>query len=470
MVFSSTAFLFVFLPAVLVLVYPLARAPQNAALLAFSLVFYVWGAGTGLWAIALVALVSWAGALVLARCSGRWSGVAFASVVLAVVGPLVMLKYWPVVRGAASPTAADVAVPLGISFFTFHALSYLADVRRAALRPDARADHYLVYLFLFPHQIAGPIVRYSELVDEIKARARPAWPDVAYGLGRFGWGLAKKVVVADSAGALADACWSTLASPSPGHGPGAPAAWLGAFAYTTQIYFDFSGYSDMAIGLARVFGFHFPENFAGPYRAASATEFWRRWHMTLSRWFRDYVYVPLGGNRHGRVREYVALIVTFALTALWHGATGPFLVWGGLWSAALLVERVTGLRVVSSRWRPLRRVAMLLFIVVTWVPFRSPTQLEALAMWRAMLTGGWSWPSPQMLVSCTPVAIAALALGLLAFVLPAPHGRVFDSLVVATDGPVRISRALSVGLGAGLAGLMFAIASTGASPFLYFRF
>jgi alginate O-acetyltransferase complex protein AlgI len=192
--------------------------------------------------------------------------------------------------------------------------------------------------------------------------------------------------------------------------------------------------------------------------------------MTLSRWFRDYVYVPLGGNRQGRVREYVALIVTFALTALWHGATGPFLTWGGLWSAALLLERVTGLREVPSSRRAFRRAGMALFIVMTWVPFRSPTLATTIHTWRTMLGGGWYWPGPDVLASLTAPAAAALLVGVLAFVLPARRGRVFDSVVLAADGSARPGRALSIGLGAGVAGMIVVIASSGPTPFLYFRF
>jgi len=383
-VFSSTAFLFVFLPLVLLLVYPLPRAWQNPALLVASVAFYIWGAGDDVVVIASVALVSWLAALAVAYAPRWCRPLVFLVSCLVILAPLLFFKYVPVLRQFAwdEHTAAR-ALPLGISFFTFHALSYVIDVRRGTQRPDGRADHYALYLFLFPHQIAGPIVRYSEIRDEIAHRLRARTEDVAYGLARFGWGLAKKVMIGDVCGTVAGALWN------PGMAaPNASTAWIGALAYTLQIYFDFSGYSDMAIGLARVFNFHFPENFAGPYRSWSATEFWRRWHMTLSRWFRDYVYIPLGGNRHGPEREYFALITTFGLTSLWHGATWPFLIWGGVWSAALTFERITGLRRSPSLIR-LRRAAMAVFIVFSWVPFRSATATQAWTIWKAMFTGGW---------------------------------------------------------------------------------
>ena len=280
--------------------YPLPRRAQNIGLLVFSVVFYVMGAAADTWVIVLVSLLSWAAAWGIAHYRntpmGKWF---FIGSLVAIAAPLLAVKYLPVIASAldASDEPAKLFLPLGISFFTFHAISYVVDVRRGDIHPTKNLGHYLLYLFLFPHQIAGPIVRYSEIAGEIAGRLRPTTDDVLYGLTRFGWGLAKKTVIADNAGAVAAAAWSQSWQLDP------TAAWIGAAAYTVQIYFDFSGYSDMALGLARVFGFHFPENFAGPYRSRTATEFWARWHMTLSRWFRDYVYIPLGGNRHGRTRE-----------------------------------------------------------------------------------------------------------------------------------------------------------------------
>ncbi len=466
MVFSSTTFLFVFLPIVLLVVYPLRRAWQNVALLVLSVGFYLWGAGSDIVYITFVSLASWFLALFLARRKG-WSGrVLYLVSIVLVVSPLLMVKYVPVVSQVFSVDSvfAQVSLPLGISFFTFHALSYVMDVRRGDQPRETRLDHYLLYLFLFPHQIAGPIVRYGEIRAEIKARLRPRTQDVVYGLSRFGWGLFKKVAIADQCGAVAAAVFDG-GSPTT-----ATAAWIGAFAFTAQIYFDFSGYSDMAIGLARVFNFHFPENFAGPYRSVSATEFWRRWHMTLSRWFRDYVYIPLGGNRHGPIREYVALLLTFALTSLWHGATWPYLVWGGLWSSALVIERVTGLRSVRG-FVALRRFLMALFIIVTWVPFRSATMTQTVEMWRAMLVGPWTWPTPEILVTLTPLTLTALAVGVLIFFLPdRGQRRIFDRMVLTTDTQqLRMPVAVAVGTGALVVGVIMAMWGS-FSPFLYFQF
>ena len=467
MVFSSTIFLFAFLPFVLLAVFPLRRAWQNAALLGLSVVFYIWGAGGDVVFILFVASISWGMAMVIPRLTGRARLIGQISALAVVLSPLLWVKYVPVIQGWADPDSVVLfALPLGISFFTFHAVSYIVDVYRGDLKPEKRVDHYFLYLFLFPHQIAGPIVRYSEIRDEIKARLRPRTEDVLYGLSRFGWGLAKKCVIADSAGRVADAVWAgadqgDLSTAS---------AWIGAMAFTTQIYFDFSGYSDMAIGLARVFGFHFPENFAGPYRSPSATEFWRRWHMTLSRWFRDYVYIPLGGSRHGPLREYIALLITFALTSLWHGATFPFLIWGGLWSTALVIERVTGLR-KARRAYVLRRVIMGVFIVFSWVAFRSATVDETTQIWTSMFTWVGGAPDPTVMLALTPITLVGLALGLVMFLLPGRTAwRCFDR--IAGDPAVTAGRPVVtalVGLTALILGVMFAMWSS-FSPFLYFQF
>lgn len=341
--------------------------------------------------------------------------------VLLVLVPILLYKYLPPVSefiaSTAWPGAPQIhwALPLGISFFTFHAISYVVDVGRGGLPPEHSSRDYLLYLFLFPHQIAGPIVRYGEIAKELKDSREVTLGNATYGLTRFAWGLTKKAYIADSCGVVAEAAFAT-----PDGSFNTSTAWIGALAYALQIYFDFSGYSDMAIGLAAIFGFRFPENFRSPYAAVGPADFWRRWHITLSRWFRDYVYIPLGGNRHGVRREYAALLITFLLTSLWHGATWGFLVWGGLHSLALLGERVTRLHRSSPNrlTTVLRRAAMAIFVVFSWVPFHAPTLTEAVAVWQAMtgLSGGTL--SPDVLITLTPWNTVALGLGLLVFFLP----------------------------------------------------
>jgi D-alanyl-lipoteichoic acid acyltransferase DltB (MBOAT superfamily) len=303
---------------------------------------------------------------------------------------------------------------LGISFFTFHGISYVVDVARSETLAERNLRDYALYLFVFPHQIAGPIVRYAEIREEIKRPRTAPLDETTLGLARFSWGLTKKVVVADPCGRLADELFAISAA---GGDLSAADAWLAAALFTVQIYFDFSGYSDMAVGMAMMMRFHFPENFRQPYRSISVTDFWRRWHITLSRWFRDYVYIPLGGNRHGALRATAALLTVFLLTSLWHGAAWTFLVWGGMHSAFLVIERVTGLR-RTSRFAVLRRLAMLIFLVVSWVPFRA-TSLRALENhWGAMFGGPWTGLGPTALTGITPFVALALVIAIISLFGP----------------------------------------------------
>jgi alginate O-acetyltransferase complex protein AlgI len=460
MVFSSPTFLFVFLPIVLIGYVALPHRWRNVWLLLASGFFYLWGAGDQIGVILFVTLTSFAGArAVVARKArtGRTPRVLACAVLLALLAPLFVVKYLPQLPG--SPLR--FVLPLGISFFTFHAISFLIDVLRGRIPPETSLRDYLLYIFIFPHQIAGPIVRYSEIREEIKARRRLVdTSQAAYGVTRFAWGLAKKACVADPCGMVADFVFA-----QPSNELTTPMAWLGALAYAVQIYFDFSGYSDMAIGLAALFGFRFPENFNAPYRAASVTEFWRRWHMTLSRWFRDYVYIPLGGSRHGPRREFAALLVTFLATSLWHGATPGFLVWGGLHSLALIVERVTGLR-HAQRWQAARRLLTGLFVVLAWVPFRAQTMGEALTVWRAMFAGaagsGFGGLTPDLLVTLGPLPVVAMVVGLAAFAGPR------DARWLSTWFRFR---AISVfAAPALLTASVAAVFWLDFSPFLYFRF
>jgi alginate O-acetyltransferase complex protein AlgI len=482
MVFSSPTFLFLFLPLTLLGYVSAPARLRNAWLLAASMLFYFWGAGGQIAVLLYVSLISFFGALIGWRAGRRAqaaeaSGVepavpraAIVALIALLLVPIFLFKYLPPLAELADSMGwsdrfgigpVTWALPLGISFFTFHAISYVVDTSRGSLPAERSLRDYLLYLFLFPHQIAGPIVRYAEIVDELKTRRDVRLEMAAYGITRFAWGLAKKTCIADPAGVVADAAFGAA-----GHDMTAPTAWLAGLAYTVQIYFDFSGYSDMAIGLAVLFGFRFPENFNAPYSALGPADFWRRWHITLSRWFRDYVYIPLGGSRNGIRREYAALLITFMLTSLWHGATWPFLLWGGLHSLGLLVERITGIR-DSKRLRWLRRSVTAVFIVAAWVPFRSETLTQTGQIWRAMMTGGLSAPPPAVLITLTPLTVTALVLGLCAFFTPRTstgfqlvHGqlKVFRLRVAGITAPILLTAAIVATLW-----LDF-------SPFLYFQF
>jgi alginate O-acetyltransferase complex protein AlgI len=274
-----------------------------------------------------------------------------------------------------------VALPVGISFFTFQKLSYTIDVYRGRCRSIANVIDFSMYVALFPQLVAGPIVRFRDIYGQIRNRVE-SWEMFYAGAVRFCWGLCKKVILADTCGRFADAIFSL--SPAV---LDTKTAWMGALAYTLQIYLDFSAYSDMAIGLGMLFGFRFLENFNRPYSAVSLTDFWRRWHISLSRWFRDYLYVPLGGNRKGAVRTYLNLTIVFLLCGFWHGANWTFVVWGAYHGLFLVVERMTGLRrIPEDRMIALRRLVTLLVVVCGWVIFRCDDLGQAGHFFAAMFS------------------------------------------------------------------------------------
>ena len=349
MLFTEPTFLFLFLPLLLALYFATFSREHgsygNALLLVASVIFYAKGGGAFTWLmLASITFNYWMGIAVdRARASDRAKAVlAFAVTVnLIVLGIFKYANFFAdnvntlfLALGANPIVVPRVLLPIGISFYTFHAISYVVDVYRGDAIAQKSPVHAALYLLLFPQLIAGPIIRYRDLADQL-ARRTVTVDDFAYGVRRFVIGLGKKVLVANVVAAPADAIFTMpLAQLSTGH------AWLGLVCYTLQIYFDFSGYSDMAIGLGRMFGFRFPENFRWPYIARSVQEFWRRWHISLSTWFRDYLYVPLGGNRGTPARTYANLVTVFFLCGLWHGASWNFVIWG-LWHGAfLVVERL----------------------------------------------------------------------------------------------------------------------------------
>lgn len=345
MVFSSTLFLFLFLPLTLMIYYnPFVRSRKfrNRCLLVASLFFYAWGEPFFVWLMVLSIAVGWACGRAMERAASRrqekrilTAGVVFH------VGLLFVFKYLTFVVSQLGLllhedfSAIHIALPIGISFFTFQLLSYLSDIYYGRSKAQQSVLAVGLYIALFPQLIAGPIVRYETIEQQIEHRVENI-ADFSSGMMCFIYGLGKKVVIANYMGVVADNIFDGGGSLS------LATAWYGAFAYTLQIYFDFSGYSDMAIGFGRMFGFHFMENFNYPYISRSATEFWRRWHISLGTWFRDYVYIPLGGNRVTRRRWGYNLFVVWALTGIWHGANWTFLCWGLWYFVLLLVEKLTG--------------------------------------------------------------------------------------------------------------------------------
>ena len=275
-----------------------------------------------------------------------------------------------------------IPLPLGISFLTFHTISYLTDVYRQTIRAERKLSDLALYILLFPHLIAGPIVRYADIASQMKKRRLQA-DELAYGIRRFILGLAKKMLIANQLAVTADQIFGI-----PLHELDAGLAWLAVLCYTFQIYFDFSGYSDMAIGLAHMFGFTFHENFDHPYASQSITEFWRRWHISLSTWFRDYVYIPLGGNRCRPWRVYLNLFIVFLLCGFWHGASWNFVFWGLYQGLFLAIERLGLTRVLQRLGRPLRHVYLAVVVMAGWVFFRLETMGQAVLVLRAMACQG----------------------------------------------------------------------------------
>lgn len=370
MVFSSITFLLYFLPPFL-LAYRLGGAKfQNTILLFASVVFYGWGAMSFLPILLASSVVNFYLVRKLHLMGGVGRGRAVGVAVILNVGILLYFKYANFFVENFAPQGfawEDVALPIGISFFSFQSLSYALDVHRKTVRPLEKLSEYLVYILSFPQMIAGPIVRFTEVEKELRQRTVEN-SDWLYGFYRFTLGLAKKVLIANS---LAMIFPLDVAVISGGfEGWSAPHALIAILAYTFQIYFDFSGYSDMAIGIGKMLGFNFPENFKQPYRATSITDFWRRWHITLSSWMRDYLYIPLGGNRvKTNARLYTNLVVVFAISGLWHGASWNFLIWGLYHGTFLILDRIFLRKLLNKFPIWISRLVTFSFVVVGWVFF-----------------------------------------------------------------------------------------------------
>jgi alginate O-acetyltransferase complex protein AlgI len=372
--------------------------------------------------------------------------------------------HWVGARGWPLP---GVALPIGISFFTFHAISYVVDVKRGHATAQKNPVHAALYLLLFPQLIAGPIIRYREIADQLAAR-RVTWNGFACGVRRFVLGLGKKVLIADIVAGPCDRIFALPADQLT-----TPLAWLGIVCYTLQIYFDFSGYSDMAIGLAAMMGFRFPENFDHPYVSTSIQEFWRRWHMSLSRWFRDYLYIPLGGNRVSPGRVYVNLVTVFFLCGLWHGAKWTFVAWGLYHGAFLVLERLGFDRVIARAPRFVGHAYALLAVMIGWVFFRAASLPAAIGFLRAMagLQGVVGAPF-SVRFFLDPLVALGIVTGLIG---AGPWMGEAGRRLLARQ-PARPTRriALDAGITAAftlvfLAATLF-IASSSYSPFIYFQF
>ncbi len=430
MVFSSNFFIYVFFPLFLlfyftaVKTFPKSTKAANAIILLFSLTFYLFTGG--FFVLLLLAVIIWNYILALAIEKYRKK----LLLIVTVGGDILLFLYFRyailiyenvlgllrLFSQSFQTVTLNIILPVGISFYIFQALSYVVDVYRKDVRAQKNLFSFALYISMFPQLVAGPIVRYSSVDKEISARVC-TFEDVYHGICRFIFGLGKKVIIADILGQAVDSVWAL-----PDSNLSTPLAWAGAVLYTLQIYFDFSGYSDMAIGIGRIIGFHFPENFVKPYTAENLTDFWRRWHVSLSTFLRDYLYIPLGGNRKGAVRTYINLLVVFTICGLWHGAAWNFVVWGIYHGLFRMLEYFLKDKFHFCCSGIVGRVFTLFVVCLGWVFFRAESVTRAFGYLGVMFGGeklaGLQFYQFGYYVPVKVWVIALLATGLAVFRLP----------------------------------------------------
>lgn len=463
MLFSSILFLFYFLPLTLLAYYLLPKSCKNAVLLVASLLFYAWGEPAFLPVLLFSIIWGYGCGIWIARATSRHTAKMFLALSCVVsIGILTYFKYADflvenlnALTGLSIPLPR-VTLPIGISFFTFQVLSYTIDVYRKQVEPQRSMVAFATYVSMFPQLVAGPIVRYADVAAQLEQRS-VNWAGIGAGLQRFLVGLGKKVLLADSLAQLV-AFYQSNTEPS------ILFAWLSAIAFTLQIYLDFSGYSDMAIGLGRLFGFTFCENFNQPYLSKSITEFWRRWHISLGSWFRDYVYIPLGGNRVPRWRWIWNLTVVWALTGLWHGAAWNFVIWGLGFAVILTVEKLFLHRILKKLPAAIQHFYVLFLVILSFVIFQADSLQQALQQLQAMFSLG-TLPA----VSTTTLYALRNYAGPLIFailvVLPQPRQ------LAQRIGQTKAGAVLQPVVLIGLLLLCTAFLVDGSfQPFLYFRF
>ena len=463
MLFSSITFLYLFLPIVLVLYALAPRRLKNYVLLVASLVFYFFGEPVYTILLLISSVSDYLHSLFIEPRRGRRSAkVALVSSIVVNLGLLGFFKYADfflsslnAVLGTQIPLPG-VELPIGISFYTFQTMSYTIDVYRGEVHAQRNLATFATFVSLFPQLIAGPIVRYTDVARELESR-RTRLEDFALGIRRFAFGLGKKVLIANAMGELCSVFRDTDEK-------SVLFFWIYAVAYSLQIYFDFSGYSDMAIGLGRMFGFHFPENFNYPYISRSITEFWRRWHMTLGGWFRDYVYIPLGGNRTSKGKWLRNLAIVWLLTGLWHGASWNFVLWGAFFGVLLIVEKLWLLKPLERSPRVIQHIYVLLLVIVSFVIFNADGLAGVAGDLGGLIgLGGLPAVSQDALyylrsyaVLLAVCAVAALPLG------KRVYERFQNAGVMTVLEPVAVA--------ALLAAVTASLVDGSFNPFLYFRF
>lgn len=394
MVFSSLTFVYFFVPLVIMIYMLASKKFKNLVLLCAGLLFYAWGEPVYIWVMITSSFVDYYAGLYMSRSTSQ--GRRKAALILSMtvdLGFLFVFKYSAFAVNTVNSVfktnfnVPDLPLPIGISFYTFQSMSYTIDVYLKKVKVQKNFINYLTYVSLFPQLVAGPIVRYEEVAEQIEERTVNA-DTFGEGAGIFIKGLAKKVLLANNIGML----WTQIKAMDHSEIT-VVTAWLGILAFTFQIYFDFSGYSDMARGLGKIFGFDFPENFDHPYQSKSISEFWRRWHITLGAWFRSYVYIPLGGNRKGMPRTLFNLAVVWTLTGFWHGASFNFIVWGAFYGVLIIAERIGLGKVLEKLPSVISNAYTLVLVVIGWVFFDTDTLPQAFGYIKAMFAGNGFYDS-----------------------------------------------------------------------------
>lgn len=420
MVFSTTIFIFCFLPLSLLLYLVSYKSRHigiaNAVLLLVSALFYAWG-GLGSFGVLLIVIaLNYLLTVLMTNCLA-YKKLIFAFILVIDIGNLLYFKYFNFfvenIRNIMNRLGISVfsniitvALPIGISFYTFQIISYVADVYAGKVGVQKNPVKLALYVMMFPQLIAGPIVRYKDVNEEINKRTITAI-DIEDGIKRFIIGFFKKVFIANVMGGMADTVFSMTGNIN------TVIAWLGAVCYSLQIYYDFSAYSDMAIGIGRMLGFHFNENFDLPYKSQSIQEFWRRWHISLSSWFKDYVYIPLGGNRKGIIRTYYNLTVVFLLTGFWHGAAWQFIIWGIYHGLFSIIERLGFNRILNKLPRLFRHVYLMLVVIVGWVFFRAENIEQALNYVKNMFNFNFSNPTHLVITQFTSIFVVCFVIAII---------------------------------------------------------
>lgn len=473
MVFSSLLFLFRFLPAVLLLYYIAPRKIRNLVLFLFSLLFYAWGEPKYVFLMLFSITMDFFMGQMVAKSKARNNRKAakrFLTISIVVnLSILAFFKYADFIIGTINNVAGlslpmlSIPLPIGISFFTFQTMSYVIDVYKGSTKVQKNWVNYGTYVSMFPQLIAGPIVQYKTIAEQMEHRKENA-SDFAEGIHRFLLGMGKKVLLANTIGLLCDAVMALEITQVP-----VLTAWLGAIAYTFQIYFDFSGYSDMAIGLGKMFGFHFLENFNYPYISRSITEFWRRWHISLSSWFKEYVYIPLGGNRRGVLLQARNILVVWMLTGIWHGASWNYVLWGVYYGILLMLEKFLLKPVLKHLPGVLQNVYTMVLVIFGWVLFKCEDLSYCFSYLKAMVGGfhaGWIGRESMYLLRNYGALLVILLFG--CTMIPKKIGHRITGKFGETSWIGLVLRIVWYG-GIFLISLAYLVDAT-YNPFLYFRF